>query len=382
MKKFTILTAAIALVCFSVPAMAVDWNFYGNARMATFYDSKDRKDTGGKIDDVRWDLQGNSRLGANVKADHIKAQVELGLNGTRTGAGSGTNSFSSSGGDGSVTTRRIYGVWNFGAGSLKVGKDYSPVSQFVSGQVYDGDAGLIGFGAPYGGRPGQIALTFGGFDVALITAHRNNQLEDPVTGETANLNDTKRYLPKIEASWGMGFDAWNFKLFGGYQYYSIKNVDSATEIGETNNLSVVSYIVGGSGMFNFGPAYVGAQLMYGQNMANARWSGGAYANASWDGDDDTNDVKSYGGILVAGFKMSDMLSFEAGVGYITDDPNDAPNGFDEKTKAMDVYLQSVISLAPGVFLIPEVGYRSLGNTPEDDDQGSQFYLGGKWQINF
>ena len=43
MKKFTILMAAIVLVCFSVPAMAVDWNFYGNARMATFYDSKDRK---------------------------------------------------------------------------------------------------------------------------------------------------------------------------------------------------------------------------------------------------------------------------------------------------------------------------------------------------
>jgi hypothetical protein len=80
--------------------------------------------------------------------------------------------------------------------------------------------------------------------------------------------------------------------------------------------------------------------------------------------------------------MSDMLSFEAGVGYITDDPNDAPNGFDEKTKALDVYLQSVISLAPGVFLIPEVGYRTLGNNPEDEDQGSQFYLGGKWQINF
>ncbi len=48
MKKFTILMAAIALVCFSVPAMAVDWSFYGNARMATFYTSEDEKDVGDK----------------------------------------------------------------------------------------------------------------------------------------------------------------------------------------------------------------------------------------------------------------------------------------------------------------------------------------------
>ncbi len=41
MKKLTILLALVALVCFSAPAMAVDWNFYGNARMATYYESTD-----------------------------------------------------------------------------------------------------------------------------------------------------------------------------------------------------------------------------------------------------------------------------------------------------------------------------------------------------
>ena len=59
MKKFTILMAAIALVCFSVPAMAVDWNFYGNARMSTFWTSIDEKDVGPKATDLDWDLQGN-----------------------------------------------------------------------------------------------------------------------------------------------------------------------------------------------------------------------------------------------------------------------------------------------------------------------------------
>jgi hypothetical protein len=372
MKKLTMLIAVAAVVCFSVPAMAVDWNFYGSARMATFYTSEDLKDVGTKSTDFQWDLQSNSRLGANVKADHIKGQVELGLGGT-------------DGGDNSATTRRIYGVWNFGAGELKVGKDYSPVSQFVSGQVFAGDAGLIGFGAPYGGRPGQIALKFGGFDLALITPKTDKDLDGSSTvsaGFTAD-GDPKRVIPKIEASWGMAFDNFNFKILGGYQYYSIQDVSSLTNPGTTNDVDVTSYIVGASGTFNFGPAYVGAQFQYGQNLGNARWSGsGAFDSAGWDGDDGTNDVTTWGGILVAGMKVSDMLSFEGGFGYISDDPSDADNNLDEKTEAWNAYVQSVVALAPGVYIIPEVGYFDFGNDPQNLDQGKQWYAGAKWQIDF
>ena len=109
-------------------------------------------------------------------------------------------------------------------------------------------------------------------------------------------------------------------------------------------------------------------------------SGALASNRS--GDDSTNDVNTLGGILVAGMKVSDMLSFEGGFGYISNDPDDADNGFDEKTNAWDAYVQSVIALAPGVYIIPEVGYRDLGNNPEDEDQGTEMYLGAKWQINF
>lgn len=369
MKKLTILIALAAVVCFSVPAMAVDWNFYGSARMATFYRSQNDKDVGDKFTDFEWDLQGNSRLGANVKADHIKGQVELGLSG-------------SDGGDGNVSTRRIYGTWNFGAGELKVGKDYSPVSKFVSAQAFDGDQGLIGYGAPYGGRPGQLAISFGGFDLALVTPRTGANLEDPETGIDAG-GQPKRVFPKIEASWGMGFDAWNFDLFGGYQYYSIKNVPTLADPGDTNDIGITSYIVGVSGQFNFGPAFVGAQFQYGQNLGNARWSGGqGQTAAQWDGDDSTDDVKTYGGILIAGMKVSDMLSFEGGIGYIVDDPNEAPNNFDEKDEAYNVYLMSTIALAPGVYIVPEVGYQEFGNNPQDDDQGNRWYGGAKWQIDF
>jgi hypothetical protein len=381
MKKLTILIAAIALVCFSVPAMAVDWNFYGSARMATFYVSDDYGDgtnsagTDDKDAEVQWDLQGNSRLGANVKAENIKGQFELGLKGNGSG-------------DLDVGTRRIYGVWNFGSGWMKVGKDYTPVSQFISGQVFDADLGLLGVGTQYGNRVGQIAFGFGGFEIALMTVDtRNVEAEFVVGGLTFDIaaGDVDKYLPKVEAKWGMSFDAWNFNLMGGYNYFSVEDVVSSVD-GNTNDIGVTSYTVGADAGFNFGPGYVKAAVSYGQNIGTAGWgipgnrNQGAFAE--WDGDDGTEDVNTFMGALVGGMKVSDMLSFEGGVGYRNDDPDsDYPLG-DEKAESWNFYVQSVIALAPGVYVIPEVGYFAGDKTYADTDATSTFYLGGKWQINF
>ena len=115
-------------------------------------------------DQIQWKLQGNSRLGATVKAENISGRFEFGIN------------------ESDVTSRRIYGEWDFGAAKLKVGKDYSPVKQFISGQVFDGDAGLLGNGTAYGGRNGQIALSFGGFEVAAVT-NQGGMLRNMDTGD-------------------------------------------------------------------------------------------------------------------------------------------------------------------------------------------------------
>jgi hypothetical protein len=390
MKKFTIIIAALALVCFAAPAMAVDWNFYGNARMATYYTSTDLKDNGGKDTDLEWDLQSNSRIGANIKAENINARFEFGVKG-------------SSGGDVDVGTRRVYGTWNFGSGKLKVGKDYTPVSQFISGQVYDGDLGLLGIGTQYGNRTGQIAFEFGGFEIALVTPNseflsgmtikatvgveNTAGVITDITAVSTNTNgDLDEIIPKIEAKWGMSFDAWNFGLMGGFNYYSISDVVSSVD-GNTDDIDVTSYTIGGDVGFNFGPGYVKAAVSYGSNIGNAKWgipslagtTSGQGGLAQWDGDDDTNDTTTLMGALVAGLKVSDMLSFEGGFGY----RKDSTDGGDVKdTAPMAFYVQSVIALAPGVYVIPEVGYYDFDNNSDGDDAGSKFYLGGKWQINF
>ncbi|UCF90511.1 MAG: hypothetical protein JSW39_19750 [Desulfobacterales bacterium] len=107
MKKFLVLIAAVALVgSFTATALAVDWNFYGSARLSTFWDDRDFGDgsnaagTDDEDADLLWDLQGD-RIGAKVKAENIRAQFELGLNGDGRG-------------DIDVGTRRMYGVWEFG----------------------------------------------------------------------------------------------------------------------------------------------------------------------------------------------------------------------------------------------------------------------------
>jgi hypothetical protein len=372
--------------------MAVDWNFYGSARMATYYVSDDlgaaTTDAGNNgLSDLQWDLQGNSRVGANVKAENLKGQFEFGVS-------------SDAAGGGNVSARRLYGTWNFGPGWLKVGKDYTPVSQFISGQVYDADLGLLGIGTMYGNREAQVAFGFGGFEIALIqpsSGYIEGTQAASVTvdvappggvGTAASISlpgtangDVQEIIPKIEAKWGMSFDAFNFNLMGGYNYFSIRDVEDAG--GNTNDVGVTSYTVGADAGFNFGPGYVKAAVSYGQNWGDAHWGLDGNHNqgspAVWDGDDGTDDTTSWMGALVAGMKVSDMLSFEAGFGYRSDNPDVSGA---ETSKPWNLYAQSVIALAPGVYLIPEVGYFDGDKTFADGDATTEFYLGGKWQIDF
>jgi hypothetical protein len=421
MKKLLVIFAVSALVCVSVPAMAVDWNFYGSARMATYYVSDDADESelrnlgtvGNKEAVLQWDFQGNSRVGFKAKADAVSGQIELGLKGSGNA-------------DVDVGTRRAYGVWNFGPGKLKVGKDYTPINQFISGQAFNGDLGLLGVGTTYGGRPGQIAVGFGGFEIAFITPSTGQlsglgtnavraaaiasaeaalasavaagdlagyvaaqallQLAEGLPDLGSTNGDVDVVFPKVEASWGMGFDTWNFAIQGGYQYYSIEDVLSVQD-GSTNDIGVTSWLIGANAGVNFGPAYVKGSASYGQNVGNAGWNIPGLATTSagagtWDGDDEVDDNTSWMAALVAGLKVSDMLSFEAGAGYRSDDPEDAPDGFDNVQNVWSLYGQAVIALAPGVYIVPEVGYYDYGDDFTDADAGDSFYAGGKWQIDF
>ena len=358
--------AIISVLIFAVPAIGADWSFYGSQRMATYWVHDDFGDftvnTQDDDDTLQWDFQTNSRLGAKVKADKVKGHIELGLKGTN-------------GGDVDVGTRRAYGTWNFSEGAaLTVGKDYSPIIQWNSGQVFDGDNGLAGIGTNDGKRPGQIRLELGEFQIAAIT---------PYDGQTVGGagSDLDKYLPKFEASYAGKIGNFSFTPAAGFQYLKEERGASAVL---TDDVDIISYILGLELGLDIGAFYIKPSVGFGQNWSNANWNSwgytsdlnaGAALNAAGD---DTKDCMSWQAALVMGVQLSDALTIEAGGGYRSDD-NDAA---DHKDEAWSAYVQAVVTLAPGVYIVPEVGYFDWMDNSTGDDEGYRWYAGAKWQIDF
>jgi hypothetical protein len=74
-----------------------------------------------------------------------------------------------------------------------------------------------------------------------------------------------------------------------------------------------------------------------------------------------------------------MITVEGGVGYESYevDENDAP-----KEELMQYYLNCTINIAPGFFIVPEVGYVKYDPDCNGDPEPERTYVGAKWQINF
>ncbi|WP_287036702.1 hypothetical protein [Desulfobacter sp.] len=78
------------------------------------------------------------------------------------------------------------------------------------------------------------------------------------------------------------------------------------------------------------------------------------------------------------FAVNDMLTLEAGYGYIHDEIDDNAWTGSESNIAQSYYLQAPITLAPGVTVTPEVGMIDERETGEDET----FYFGAAWAIAF
>jgi hypothetical protein len=402
MKKLFVLIASIALIAaFAVPASAADWSLYGNARIATWIVDQDfgektfsplgTRDT--SDEELIWTLQSNSRVGANIKGENLKAQFEYG-----TG----------------VNLRRLYGEYDFGGWKLLIGQDYTPVTEFISGQAFD-DLGLIGFGAFYGSRHPQLRFTFGNFEVALVEP-------GGVTALTVSGGDADATLPKIEAKFKMARDNFSFHVFGGYQTYEIEAPAVGLFTGGTGkDQDVDSTVIGVGGTLNLGPLTLGAQVSQGENVGTTWFSYGAPGTTSFSGPQSSQAFLEGFGIgfssqlpsVIAGkiydvdtlqwfvngiWKTSDKLSFELGIGFKEDDYDipasaltsiGAPAGVSLKDdEIFTYYVNAVWEVAPGVFILPEVGIIDYedgpisGAVPKLEDDGDVTYFGAKWQINF
>ena len=403
MKKFLVI--AVLLVFFTGSAYAAaEWNFYGSARISTFYSNIDDNpfQAGSPhTSDYEQDLNGNARIGANVKvSDTLTGQFEYGTKSDEM-------------------VRILWGEWDFGAGSLGVGQHYTPLLMPYSNQVYniyareDGDTNMSLFGMLYGKRKPMIRLKFGTFQIAAVqtkTTVANYGTTDNTTGVivgdtpvgyaylTAEQPDTEVTLPSIQAKYRYDFDAGHLNFAGGYQAFDVLDGGQSYD--------VTSYVLALGGRLNAGGFYFKGNLWGGQNVGNmadivttgsivssaegitgdldgsglgfAQWSDGTVSTSLGGAGGFTKgiiDNDAIAALIVVGYEIRKGLYLEAGYGY-TQTKLDVAGAEKEKCKTM--YLQSTIFLAPGVFLTPEVGFSDF----DEPDQAEISYFGIKWQINF
>jgi hypothetical protein len=152
-----------------------------------------------------------------------------------------------------------------------------------------------------------------------------------------------------------------------------------------NEESIDAWVLTAGVKTAFGAFYVNGQVSYSQNpvdyglsqdnlITTARYVGGGI-----------EDVSSWRGLIVLGFKISDVMKLEGGFGAIQNKQDQAV-GIESKQTTLAYYLQLAYSPVKNVFLVPEFGYVDYGDYEvsgqADNDLGGAWYLGMKWQINF
>ncbi|MFZ0727393.1 MAG: hypothetical protein WAM61_16545 [Desulfobacterales bacterium] len=374
MKRIALIIAAAFIFESSAVSFAAEWNLYGSARMATFYTSEDQgenvPDDFGRerINDTLWELQSNTRIGGKVAGDTIEARFELGADET------------------SVTTRLLYGIWKFSdTWGLKIGKDYTPIHFGLSNQVFDNDLNLRQYGNAYGGRVGQIALEGRGFKFAAITPTTAQAIE---AGGYVSTVGTESYWPKLEASYKYVFaDNMSVHVFGGWQNYKYH---ASFNDGTSTSDTITSFVIGAGGEFYLGPVYIKPQASWYKGGAAAGWlestlQGKASISTTpvVGSDGKVKDVDSFMAMAAIGYAATERVRFETGGGWLH---NDGKGDIDLDNDWYALYLQSVLTLAPNVYLIPEIGYLDYGKgaTELGTDQLLEdlWYIGAKWQIDF
>jgi hypothetical protein len=392
MKKFIVLFAALALVvAFTVPASA-DVSLWGSARFMTYSKTIDSEQlaTAGYTDDdtdTQWSLGTLSRFGAKFTGGDVGGMWEMdarqNVSGIRGNSGYvGGASDATTLGD--VRMRHLFGTWNFGSGELLIGQTWPLANFFVSHLNYYTNGEQFWGGVGYlNARVSQIRLTFGDFKVAFLSPNVD-QGTGPASVGLFGSTEVDTTLPKIELLYTLKLEPVKLDFVGGYQTYEVATVGAGAK-----SYDITSWVVGAAAYMNFGAAYVNVALHYAQNPGNYNLGDvvGLTYDAAYAGTSDIEDMTGYGGVIAVGFKVSDMVTLEAGYSKL-DYSGDFPGGGgDIEDAAQSYYLQAKFTMAPGVYIVPEIAVfdkedRNPGGGAADVEEGQSTVFGVWWCINF
>nr|WP_320189915.1 hypothetical protein [uncultured Desulfobacter sp.] len=352
MKKIIVAALVFALVAGS--SYAAEWNFYGEAMIYTVWFETDEIDGDDGDTQFAEGLYEAAAIGAEVKvSEELTAGFEYGTAG------------------GVADIVLLYGEWDFGSGVLTVGKTLSPINVAYSNQLVAGeeeDLGLGGFGDFDQSEITQLKLTFGNFSIALIDPEKDAWVGVDVLNSDGDTYETQAIIPMIALCYKAEFDMGEAQISGGYNTFEIDD-----------NEDIDAYAIGLGSQLNFGAWGVFATFVWGQNIGNlATGTATGYEGLAIYDNNEVYDCESIGGTIGVNFNVNDMLTLEAGYGYIHDEIDDNAWTGDESDIAQSYYLQAAITLAPGVTVTPEVGMIDEREAGQDET----LYFGAAWAIAF
>ena len=391
MKKFIVLFAVLVVVfAFSAQAMA-EVSLYGSARFQTYVINSDKEvhsgtsgvtsghssigpnPTGVYDDtDTRWRMDNLARWGAKFSAGDVGGLWEMDARDNTAASGQDTSSL------GNLRIRHLYGTWNFGAGQLLIGQTWPVIDSLQSNLQYT-DSGMQWYGGLgyLNARVSQLRLTFGNLMIGFITPQMPANIW--ATGAGTDQDVT---LPKLELKYSLPLDPVTLNFMGGWQKYEEVNATDQSK-------DITSWVAAAQAKAKFGAAYVNFIINYAQNGGNYGIGASSVVDDAYmksGGTTDIEDITTWGACLVAGFKVSDTVTLEAGYGKLKSDGDDfGAAGTSLKDEAQAYYANATVTMAPGVYIIPEFAifdYEDIEMGATTTDQGKVTVIGVFWKIDF
>ncbi len=273
--------------------------------------------------------------------------------------------------------RQLWGQYDFGAGKLMIGQNYPLYDAPVSGiNYYSGGFqkfGGIGYDVA---RTSQIRLTFGDFRLAFLPPDTSRQILQ--SGTSNSYTEVNTTFPKVEVRYDMKMDAFALNFIGGWQTYEVEDYNQAHGLKSTD----VPVTCSASGHANFGPAYAGLSLTYRVNGNNyGAWTVSAHESPLFQGND-LKDATAWGAVAALGWKVNDMFTLEGSYAMLNSEVDTALDNEDDST----VWgLMAKITMAPGVYIIPELIFqdnKDVKTAGVATEQGDATIIGVFWRIDF
>jgi hypothetical protein len=127
---------------------------------------------------------------------------------------------------------------------------------------------------------------------------------------------------------------------------------------------------------NVGPGYFKSNAFMSRPPENSGFS--AAPSETGFPQDKLINTNAKGFNATTGYKFNNLVTLEAGYGYIEHDRNQAKTG----DEAWAIYAQAILNIAPGVQVIPEIGQIDFDKSKPKGATADNFYAGAKWEINF